>query len=161
MCFLFPLHGQERQMHIKNSSIWNHSQLCWSSLFLLFDLFRRCPAEHQRHRSDSAHLQRGSFCDEGSDGSVPGGTPCHPDPLRGYRGGQRGCQHGRNELCRRFTRRRSQLDALVDSLAGIAEVQPPSLGSKLHLSIFTLEVMWPCLPFQSSPLVQGHRLAED
>lgn len=95
-------------------------------ILTIFGFLRRCPAEHQWHRSDSAHLQRGSFCDEGSDGSVPGGTPCYTDPLWRYRGGQRDCQHGRNEPCRRFTRWRSQLDALVDSLAGITEVQPPS-----------------------------------
>lgn len=92
--------------------------------------------EHQRYRSDPVDLQWGRFCAEGSDSSVPGGTPCHPDRLRGHRGGRRGCQQGRTGPCGRPTRRRPQLGAAVDSLAGITQVEPPSI----HLN--SLPPLW-------------------
>lgn len=85
----------------------------------LLRFFRRRPVEHQRCRSDPADLQRGCFCAEGSDSSVPGGAPRHPDSVWRLRGGHWVCQQGRPGPFRRTPRRHAQLDASVDSLAGV------------------------------------------
>lgn len=92
--------------------------------------------EHQRYRSDPVDLQWGRFCAEGSDGSVPGGTACHPDRLRGHGGGRRGCRQGRTGPCGRPTRRRPQLGAAVDSLAWITQVESDSDSDSLIWTLF-------------------------
>lgn len=96
--------------------------------------------EHQRYRSDPVDLQWGRFCAEGSDGSVPGGTACHPDRLRGHGGGRRGCRQGRTGPCGRPTRRRPQLGAAVDSLAWITQVESDSDSDSdsIHLNSLPL-----------------------
>ena len=113
--------------------------------------FRRRPAEHQRCRSDPADLQRGRFCAEGSDSSVPGGAPRHPDSLWRLRGGHRVCQQGRPGPFRRTQRRHPQLDATVDSLAGVTKVDPVhfQLKSLPPLQVYSVnfhvkDTLWLC-----------------
>lgn len=86
-------------------------------------IFRWCSVEYQWCRPDPADIQRGRFCTEDADSSAPGGAPCHPDHLRGLRGGPRGCQQGWNGSHGWPTRRHPQLDSAVDSLVGITKVQ--------------------------------------
>lgn len=80
-------------------------------------------AEHQRRGLDATDVQRSRFHAEGTGRSVPRGAPCHPDHVGRVTGGHRGWRRERFGWRGGRAGRSLQLDAAVDTMVGLTEVQ--------------------------------------